>query len=239
MNILVTGGASGFGEAITKELAKDKSNFVYFTFCKSESSKSIIEKQFPNTFGIHCDFENESSVNTLLTMFEKFKIEVLVNNAMTGLQTTHFHKADPHYFKTSFEKNILPVIKITQAAILHFRKKKEGKIITVLSSYLKDTPPIGLSEYVASKNYLLSLSNSWAAENQKFNISSNCISPAFMLTGLTSATDDRILEEMRNNRPDGKLLSTKEAAQGIFYFCKQPTTITAQNLFINTVNDIP
>jgi len=43
MNILITGGASGLGEAITKQLASISSNNVYFTYSKSADQARSIE----------------------------------------------------------------------------------------------------------------------------------------------------------------------------------------------------
>ena len=43
MNILITGGGSGLGEAITRNLAKDLKNTIYFTYSNSElSAKKIV-----------------------------------------------------------------------------------------------------------------------------------------------------------------------------------------------------
>ena len=67
-------------------------------------------------------------------------------------------------------KTLIPTILITQSVLNDFRKKKKGKIITILTSFLLNTPPIGASTYVANKAYLGSLVKSWATENIKFNI---------------------------------------------------------------------
>lgn len=238
MNILITGGASGLGESITRVLAKDQNNRVFFTYYKSIEKAKEIESEFSNAKGINCNFRDDASVNALLTDIEKFNIQILVNNAFTGLQTNYFHKTDPDYFLSNFKNNILPVIKLTQAAILHFRKQKFGKIITILSSYIINKPPMGLSEYVAEKNYLLSLSKSWAIENSKFNITSNSISPSMMQTELTADTDERVIEEMVNNHPLKKLLSTEEVAQAVNYFINATQQINGTNLIINAASDI-
>ncbi|MDX2171910.1 MAG: SDR family oxidoreductase [Bacteroidota bacterium] len=237
MNILVTGGASGLGAAITKQLAMVTSNKVYFTYNKSADLARAIEIQFSNTKAIHCNFEDASSVFSLLSSFEKFDINVLINNALTGLQTTHFHKIESSYFVQSFMKNVLPVIQITQSALLYFRKKKSGKVITILSSYILDKPPIGLSAYVAEKNYLLSLCKSWATENVKFNISSIAISPSFMQTALTADTDERVIEEMINVHPDKKLLNPQDVAIMVQRLLDK-TEINGTNLIINSASDI-
>jgi 3-oxoacyl-[acyl-carrier protein] reductase len=238
MRILITGGASGLGEAITRNLAKDPKHTVYFTFHKAGESAQDIEKEFPNAKGIACDFSSAASLQQLVLKIESLQLDVLINNAFTGLQTQYFHKTDPAFFVENFQKNIMPVISLTQQALLHFRKQKSGKIITVLSSYILNKPPVGLSEYVAEKNYLLSLSKSWAVENAKFNITSNCISPAMMLTNLTAGTDERIIEEMLNQHPLKKMLAPAEVAETVNYLVHASAQINGANIVINAASDL-
>lgn len=238
MNILITGGASGLGAAITAHLASSPANTIYFTFNRSGADAKAIEQKFPNTKSIFCNYEDETSVASLLEEIENKKIEVLVNNAFTGLQTNYFHKTDPAYFSDNFIKNIIPVIKLTQSAILYFRKQKSGKIITILTSYIINDPPSGLSEYVAAKNYLLSLSKSWAVENSKFNITSNCISPSFMQTKLTENTDERVIEEIIKAHPLKRLLTPAEVAEAVQYFIEPSNKLNGTNLVINSAADI-
>jgi len=238
MNVLVTGGASGLGESITLALLQE-GHTVYFTYNNSLAKAKEIEKSNANAKPVFCNFTDASSVDQLLQEMEKMDLQVLINNALTGLQQNHFHKLSAAEFTNGFQNNILPTIKITQKAILHFRKQKAGRIITVASSYINGLPPIGLSMYVAEKNYILSLSNSWAAENIKFNIASNCVSPSFMQTGLTASTDERIIEQMVNDRPDKKILTTHEAAKAVLYLLNAPSNITGTNLLIDSAKDIP
>ena len=49
MNILVTGGASGLGESITKKLLNNKNHTVYFTFCGSKENADKISSSFSNS----------------------------------------------------------------------------------------------------------------------------------------------------------------------------------------------
>ncbi|MFZ0035366.1 MAG: SDR family oxidoreductase, partial [Sedimentisphaerales bacterium] len=127
---------------------------------------------------------------------------------------------------------------ITQEAIKLFRKKKFGKIINILTSFLINKPPTGLSEYVAKKAYLLSLSKSWAVENADFNISSNCISPSFMQTELTSSMDERIVEQLIKVHPLKRLLRPEEVAESVLFFINSPQHVNGVNLVINAAQDI-
>jgi len=238
MNILITGGASGLGRAITSALAINKDNLVYFTYCNSKQEAINLEQEFSNVKGIHCDFTNDESILSLLAEMEKMQLQVLINNAMQGLYKVHFHKMKTNDFLSSFNTNVLQVVKISQKAIEMFRKVKFGKIITVLSSAIINKPPIGWSTYVAEKNYLLSLSKSIATENVSFNITSNCISPSFMLTDLNKDVDERILEDMESKHPLKKFLTINETAESIVFLVAANQQINGINMIINAGSDL-
>ncbi len=238
MKILVTGGASGLGAAITKELAGTDGNLVYFTYCNSAEKAREIEEEYKNAKGLRCDFDDPSSLNELTEQIPALQIDALINNAMTGFMKKHFHKITGEELTVSFQRNVIPVIQITQAAIQVFKKQRFGKIITILSSALANKPPIGWSEYVANKSYLLAMSKSWATEYSKINITSNCISPAFMLTPLNAETDERILDEMKRNTPLQELLQPDDVAQTVHFLLKSSQQINGVNLLVNQGADL-
>jgi len=238
MNILITGGASGLGEAITNKVASENMNIVYFTYNTSSEEARQLEDSLANTRGIKCNFINVKEVDNLIDQISTMDLDVLVNNAISSITNDHFHKIAIDAFAESFQHNIVPIIRITQHAIRIFRKKKCGKIINILSSYLSSKPPIGLSEYVANKAYLLSLSNSWAIENRSFNITSNCISPSFMQTNLTKDIDQRIIETMIKKNPQKRLLTTDEVADAVFFLLNSTQQINGINIVMNSGSDV-
>lgn len=233
MKILITGGSGGLGAATVRKLAVEKDNIIYFTWSGSSESASQLTSEFKNCHAIHCDFTDAASVGQLAESFGSLLPDVLINNASLPFQKTYLHKTDVETLTSSFENNIVPIIRITNAAIAQFRKNKSGKIINILSAAMIGKPPIGWAEYVANKNYILSLSKSWATENIKFNITSNCVSPSFMETKFTSDTDARVLEQMIDSHPLKKLLRPEEVADAIFFLTNCSAHINGINLIIN------
>ncbi len=234
MNILITGGANGLGEAITKLLATNKEHFVYFTYVKSDSNAKSIENLFPNTKAIKCDFNDNQDINSLINHIQDLKIDVLINNAYVGQAINkHLHKTNANDLINSFISNISPLVSITNACVLFFRKNGGGKIISILSSFIDSAPPTGTAIYLANKAIILQLSKSWATENIKYNISSNCISPSFMQTDFTKDTDERIIEELVNNHPLKKLLDPIEVAKVVEMLIVSSAHLNNQNIVIN------
>ena len=238
MKILITGGASGLGKAITCLLAKQKNNTVYFTYHSSGDAAKEIEQNFPNTQSFKVNFSNADSLNDFIEKMTELAPEVLINNAITGYTQNHFHKIDAAIFTNSFQINILPVLNITQKFISDRRKLKGGKIVTILTSAIINKPPIGWSEYVANKAYLHSMAKSWATENISFGITSNCISPSFMQTNLTASTDSRLIESMINENPNKQLLKEDEVANAVDFLVNATSQINGQNIIINAAKDL-
>jgi 3-oxoacyl-[acyl-carrier protein] reductase len=239
MKILITGGASGLGKAITEKLAMLNGAQVFITYNSSAKEAVELEGKYKNVKAVKCNFSNEGNIAEITILIEKEGIDVLVNNAYsTKIDKNYFHKTSLDTFVNGFKQNVLPVIHVTQAAINVFRKKKFGKIITVLSATLANKPPMGYSEYTASKAYILSLSKSWAAENAAFNVTSNCISPAYMQTELTSDTDERVVEEIQNNHPLKKILTTNEVADVVAFLCNSSQQINGVNIPVNAAQNV-
>lgn len=238
MCILSTGGASGLGGAMTRRFASTGDYKIYFTFNKASDKAAQIEREFPCTEGIACDFTDPRSLDHLLGKMGEMTLDILINNALTGMRTKHFHQSDPAEFLASFNENVMPTLRITQQAIKEFRKKKYGRIITVLTSYLTNCPPVGLSEYVANKAYLLSLSRSWAGENARFNVTSNCVSPSMMKTSLTSHLDERQIEDIANGNPLKRLVTPEEVSDAVFFLARASQQINGVNLLINGGADV-
>jgi NAD(P)-dependent dehydrogenase (short-subunit alcohol dehydrogenase family) len=234
MNILVTGGASGVGKAITSLLAVDSTNHIYFTYSNSMAEAKQIEQEFLNASSIKCDFSRPEDMATLTSKMPQLNLDVLINNAYAnGIKARHFHKINTRDILESFKNNIIPTVEITKEAIRIFRKERKGKIITILTAAITNVPPIGWSIYVANKAYLEMLTKMWANENSKFNITSNSVSPSFMRTGMTADTDDRVIEQLVSMHPLKKLLSTEEVAETVKFLVFASNNINGINLLMN------
>jgi NAD(P)-dependent dehydrogenase (short-subunit alcohol dehydrogenase family) len=235
MIILITGGASGLGKAITLRLAQDPLNTVYFTYNSSYKAARQIEIDHPNTYAINYDLANKNSIEKLQAEIERLLPDVLINNAYMGEPLkTYFHKTKTEDFIDDFERNVIPVTAITSSAIKVFRAKKQGKVITILTSYLVNQPPLGTSVYVAGKAYLAQLSKSWATENAQYNITSNTISPDFMLTGLTKEVDERVIEQMIKSHPLKSFLTPEEVAETAYNLVYSSKHLNGIDIVINS-----
>lgn len=234
MNILITGGASGLGEAITRNLATDAKNLIYVTYSSSDKNAKLLEQELQNVKTIKCNFLNTGDLSALTKMIGALNLDILINNAYHGkFIDTYFHKTSIDDFASNFEVNIIPTLNITQAVLKTFRKQKNGKIITLLTSALLDNPPMGASVYLAGKAYLKQMAKAWATENVKHNIVSNTISPSMLKTNLTKEIDERIIEQIESSHPLKQLLTVEEVAETVNYLVNASHQINGIDIPLN------
>ena len=238
MNILITGGSSGLGRAITELFAKDTEHKIYFTYHNSVAAAKELEIKYSHVTGVPCDFNDAASIQSLCEKMEGWDLHLLINNAHTKYHQQHFHKIAPDEFANDFQVNVVPTLLITQKAMSVFRKKKFGKIINIISSAVINKPPVGMAVYTAQKSYMLSMSKSWAAEGIRFNITSNCISPAFMATQMTEDYDERTIEQMIESHPLKQLLNPEDVAEAVLYLAHASQQVNGTHLIINADSEM-
>lgn len=240
MNILVTGGTSGLGKA-TVELLSMEGHFVYFSYLANEEFTIVAKEMTERLNHVTAwplDFCKEDSVTDFCSQFKNWDIDVLVNCTYVGKpQTTYFHKIPAEDFLISFQNNLIPTIRITQSALKIMKKKKFGKIINVITESVIGLPPMGYAIYAANKAYLMELSSVWNKEYTRYNITSNCILPAYMQTKFAEV-DERILEQMTLEHPMKKLLTPEEVAHAIKFFVDAPQQVNGVRMPINAGTQI-
>lgn len=200
------------GKALVEACAASAEHQVLFTYCRHEDEAQALAGKYANVRAVQVDFTDEASVGLFVQRLADEQVDVLINNAYAGTaQGVHFHKTAPDDFSKAFHDNVMPVIRITQACAQGMRKRKFGKIINIITSYVMDVPPTGFSVYTATKAYIRQLSKSWSKELGRFNITSNCILPDYMQTDFGKVEDFQ-LEQMKEAHPLKTLLQPEEVA---------------------------
>jgi short-subunit dehydrogenase len=176
MNILVTGGSGGLGKQIVNDLLC-YNHTIYYTYNQNEVSFDNL-----NVKSFKVDFTNLLELDDFLFQIRDLQIDVLINNYFNKIEKKHAHKLNRIEILEGTRNNIVPTIAITNCVIASMRKNKKGKIINILTDYLKSSAPTGLSKYVAEKVYLEAFMRSLQTENSNFNIDVHFIYPKIMFT---------------------------------------------------------
>jgi 2-hydroxycyclohexanecarboxyl-CoA dehydrogenase len=177
--VIVTGGGSNIGRAITFAFAKEKCNVVIADIDEEQGKKVANEASAlgGKAIDIKTDVTSWGSVQAMVKKtIEQFgKIDVLVNNAGFVSNKLFLKKPVEEYDK-ELKINYLGVIYCTRAVLDYFVEKKAGKIVNIAS----DSGRVGEPReavYSGTKGAVIAFSKAIAKEMGRFGINVNTVCP--------------------------------------------------------------
>ena len=202
--ILVTGGSSGIGRAVSEIFVKNGADVVLFASneerlkqaaeelesLKVDSSQKIAYKavDVSNTKLV------DGAVKDLLDDPVWGAIDVLVNNAGITKDAFLIKMSEEDWDKV-LQVNLKSVFNVSKAVSRQMMKAKKGKIINMASV-------IGLAgnscqtNYAASKAGIIGFTKALAKELAGRNICVNCIAPGYISTKMTEVLPQAVKDKM-------------------------------------------
>jgi 3-oxoacyl-[acyl-carrier protein] reductase len=209
---LVTGAASGIGEAIAALFLNEGARVVV-----SDLPGRGLLHRFVNQPHVRCaevDITGpeapERIVGTALREFGG--LDVLVNNAGVALGK-QFEEISDDEFDSVMMVNVRAVFRLSRAAVPHLKARGSGSIIN-LGSILSGTGGPLLSAYACSKHAVLGLSRGMAVDLGKYGIRVNALQPGSILTEMTRAAmgDPKLRRHWEAKAPLGRIGDPVEVA---------------------------
>lgn len=191
--VIITGGTSGIGYAIAKEL-KAKGAEVLVT--GRDQLKIDATKKELGVFGFKADMQSEKDIIALME-YAKDRMgdfNVLINNAGIG-KFADLTSTSVEDFKEVWEVNTLGLFIAGREAAKHFKDKNYGNIINISSSSGVKGHAKG-SAYCASKFAVTGLTEVWRTELRPHNVRvmqinpSEVVTPFFSKMGMEQKVDD-------------------------------------------------
>lgn len=213
LGAIVTGGSSGLGLAIARELG-----------AVGIKVAAIDREQAPDDlFSAQADVRNSDEVVRAVDACEQHlgRVDVLVNCAGIGAQGTISDNDDDEWH-TVLDVNVVGIARVTRAVLPALRRSPAGAIVNVSSIAATAGLP-NRALYSASKGAVLALTRAMAADLLPERIRVNAVSPGTADTPwisrlLASAADpeaERAALEAR--QPHGRLVSADEVAHAVLY----------------------
>lgn len=110
-------------------------------------------------------------------------------------------------------------------------KRKSGKVVVMLTSYVYDIPPKYMSHYIVAKYALLGLMKAAASEYMGKGLQINALSPAMIETKFLSNIDDRAVEINARNSKLGRNLLPEDVIPTIdFLFSSGADCMNGANI---------
>ncbi|MDQ1000599.1 sorbitol-6-phosphate 2-dehydrogenase [Neobacillus niacini] len=204
---IVTGGASGIGLHITKELIKNGAKVVVSDINGDEG------QQADGSYFINCDVTKKESVNLMVARtVELFgSVDILVNNAGVNLPRLLVDVVGerPEYELSEKDFDFMVAVNqkgpylCSQAAAKEMVKQNKGVIINVASEAGQEGSA-GQSCYSATKGAVISFTRAWAKELGKYNIRVVALAPGILeTTGLRTPAYEEALAYTRGVTVEG------------------------------------
>ena len=196
---VITGGATGIGEAIARALSAEGSTICILdrnAEAAQKTASAIAESSAPARAAA-ADVADVAAVKRVIAEFAaSFKrIDILVNAA--GLLSTGPAADLPadEWQKLS-AVNLAGVLYCTQAAIPFMRQQRYGRIINIASvAAMRGGGTVGNALYGATKAGVVALTMGFARELGPHGITVNAIAPAIADTAMTRAV---LTDEVRS-----------------------------------------
>lgn len=231
-NAIVTGGAQGFGLAITKRFLESGANVIVWDIDKSiflDAQKKINHKN------LHFDNVNviensevkkgvENAINNL------GKIDIFVNNAgITGPnKTTWDYPIDE--WKKVIDVDLNGVFYCSKNITPHMIENNYGKIINIASIAGKEGNPNAVA-YSSAKAGVIALTKSLGKELSQYNISVNCITPSAAKTRIFEQMTEEHIQYMLSKIPRNRFVELEEVASLVSWLSSEENSYSTGAVF--------
>jgi len=239
--VLVTGGAKGIGEAITRAFAAEGAIACILGRNPEEAARLVAEiaTQGGRADAFACEMTDEAAVRAAVAaVLAKYRrIDCVVNNA--GVNDGVGLRAPLAAFRASLEKNIVQCVVLVQAA-LDALIASRGSIVNI-GTKCASTGQGGTSGYVAAKGAMNALTREWALDLAPHGIRVNCVIPAEVMTPLYERwlkqrpDPAAALERIKSTIPLGRRMTTAREIADTVVFVASPRSshTTGQLLYVD------
>ena len=229
---VVTGGAQGFGLAITKRIIQSDGKVVIWDIDKEaieKAKKEINSDNFSFQLVNVTDFKAiEASVKELEKKFGK--IDIFVNNAgITGMNAKVWDFPLEEWKKV-IELNLNSTFYCCKAIVPHMIKNNYGRIINIASIAGKEGNP-NASAYSTSKAGVIGLTKSLGKELADKNIAVNCVTPAAAKTRIFDQMTDEHINYMLSKIPRNRFAKVDELASLVCWLASEENSFSTAAAF--------
>ncbi len=201
---LVTGSSRGVGRAVALGLAKQGANVVVnYTSNENAANEVVaaIQSMGGKAIAVKADVAQKAEVENLVnSAIDTFgRLDILVNNAGFTRPAMMIKMTEDQWDQV-VDIHLKGAFLCAQAAGLHMKEQKSGKIINV-TSVAGIVGTVGQINYSAAKGGIISMTKSIARELARYNVCANVISLGIVATDMTEKIrSDEKLKEIYMNR---------------------------------------
>ncbi|RKJ95437.1 3-oxoacyl-ACP reductase [Alicycliphilus denitrificans] len=241
--VLVTGGARGLGQAITRALAREGAGVVINYHRSEAAARALVEELGPRAIALQADVTDAAAVQRLFAAAHErtgAPISAVVNNALAqfrfdGDARPKLGEIAWERFAQQIEGAVKGALNTMQAALPAMRAQGFGRIVNV-GTNLFQNPVVPYHDYTAAKAALLSLTRTAANDLGPDGITVNMVSGGLLrTTDASSATPEAVFDLIAGMTPLRRVTTPAEFADAVLFFLSPwARAVTGQNLVVDS-----
>ena len=229
---VVTGGAQGFGLAITERFIESGAKVVIWDIDENEAKKALEKVNSKNLSYQIVDVSDFGKINEKLIEIESMhgKIDIFINNAgVAGMNTTVAEYPIEEWNKV-INLNLNAVFYCCKAVVPFMEKNNYGRIVNIASIAGKEGNP-NASAYSTSKAGVIGLTKSLGKELAQKNIAVICVTPAAAKTRIFDQMTEEHINYMLSKIPRNKFAKVEELASLVTWLSSEENSFSTAAVF--------
>ncbi|MDC1096069.1 SDR family NAD(P)-dependent oxidoreductase [Pelagibacteraceae bacterium] len=229
---VVTGGAQGFGLAMTKRLISSGATVAIWDIDKKASDKAMQEINSKDCIYQNVDVTNFENINNNLKELEKSykKIDIFINNAgITGINAKVWDYPLDEWNKV-IDLDLNATFYCCKAVVPYMIKNNYGRIVNISSIAGKEGNP-NASAYSTAKAGVIGLTKSLGKELADKNIAVNCVTPAAAKTRIFDQMTEEHINYMLSKIPRNRFVKIEELASLVAWLVSEENSFSTGAVF--------
>ncbi|HLJ17875.1 MAG TPA: SDR family NAD(P)-dependent oxidoreductase [Bryobacteraceae bacterium] len=226
---IVTGAATGIGEAIAKRLAQAGAT-VAVADMNGAGAAEVARSLANGAFAIEVDITDKASVERAVArvIAKTGRVDILVNNAGIGGKAAPLWEQTDEDWHRVVTVNLDGVFHCCRAVIGHMRERQYGRIVNIASIAGKEGNP-NMTAYSSSKAAVIGFTKSLGKEVATEGICVNAVAPAVVHTKILDQLTPAQVDYMTQKIPMRRTGKPEEIA-AVVHFLASPdcSFVTAQ-----------
>ena len=185
-NVLITAGAQGIGESITKHFIDSGANVAIHYFSSADTANQLTEyaiSKGQKAIAISGDLTKEADANAMVekTVAIFGGLDILINNAGSLVARKMFSEMETEFWHKVMDINLTSMMFVTRAASPYLAKNDNSSIVNLASLAGRKGGHPGSLAYATSKGAILTFTRALSTELGPQGTRVNAVAPGLIL----------------------------------------------------------
>lgn len=236
--VLITAGAQGIGEGITKRFLEAGAKVAIHYFSSGANAEKLASDSKGQAFALAGDLTDREEASAVVAKAAQQLggLDILINNAGSLVDRKWLSEIDESFWRKVTDINLSSMLYVTQAAVPHLAKNESSSIVNLASLAGRKGGHPGSLAYATSKGAIITFTRALATELGPQGIRVNAVAPGLILgtSFHNTHTTKESAQQTIANIPIGRAGNADDVARAVAYLASEyDGFITGATLDIN------